>query len=242
MTIDCRDCPLRNCGLFVAFSEDELEFMRRFKTGEVSLMPGETLLMEGQGSGELYTVLSGAGTRYKTLEDGRRQVINFLLPGDFIGMQASLMGEMKHSVGASSEMTLCQFKRADLWTLFRSYPERAYALTWIGAVEEHFLGEAIATLGQRDAGQRLGWALMRLHARLAAAGLARGDSVPLSFRQQDLADALGLSLVHTNKTLARLRRTGLADWSRGRLSIPDRARLAQSCGIEEELPEPRPLI
>jgi len=242
MTIDCRDCPLRNCGLFVPFTGDELEFMRRFKTGEVALAPGETLLMEGEGSTMLYTVLSGSGTRYKTLEDGRRQVINFLLPGDFIGMQASLMGEMKHSVGASSAMRLCRFNRADLWTLFRSYPERAYALTWIGAVEEHFLGEAIATLGQRDAGQRLGWALLRLHARLVATGLAQGDSVPLSFRQQDLADALGLSLVHTNKTLARFRRTGIADWSRGRLAIPDRARLAQACGIEKEEAEPRPLI
>jgi CRP-like cAMP-binding protein len=242
MTIDCRDCPLRHCGLFVPFDGEELEFMRRFKTGEVTLAPGETLLMEGQGSRALFTVLAGSGTRYKTLEDGRRQVINFLLPGDFIGMQASLMGEMKHSVAASSEMRLCRFNRADLWTLFRSYPERAYALTWIGAVEEHFLGEAIATLGQRDAAQRLGWALMRLHGRLAAAGLARGASVPLAFRQQDLADALGLSLVHTNKTLARFRRLGLANWSRGRLSIPDRTRLAAVCGIEEVAPERRPLL
>ncbi|MBL4915729.1 Crp/Fnr family transcriptional regulator [Szabonella alba] len=242
MATDCLDCPLRNCGLFVPFSAEELEFMREFKAGEITVMPGETFLSEGDGSSGLYTVLEGAGTRYKTLEDGRRQVINFLLPGDFIGMQASLMGEMKHSASASTVMRLCRFNRADLWKLFRSYPERAYALTWIGAVEEHFLGEAIATLGQRDAGQRLGWALLRLHARQMAAGLARGMAVPLAFRQQDLADALGLSLVHTNKTLARFRRAGWADWSKGWLKIPDRATLAHHCGVENEGPEPRPLI
>ncbi len=242
MATDCLDCPLRTCGLFIPFSADELQFMREFKTGEITVSPGETFLSEGEGSRYLYTVLSGAGTRYKTLEDGRRQVINFLLPGDFIGMQGSLMGEMKHSASASTVMRLCRFNRADLWRLFRSYPERAYALTWIGAVEEHFLGEAIATLGQRDAGQRLGWALLRLHARQMAAGLSRGDAVPLAFRQQDLADALGLSLVHTNKTLARFRRSGWADWSKGWLRIADRAALALHSGVEDEDPERRPLI
>ena len=241
-TTACKNCPLRNRELFVPFHADELTFMQSFKTGELTVDAGTTILMEGSNSPQLYTVLSGMGTRYKTLENGRRQVINFLFPGDFTGLQSGIMGEMKHSVKTSTRMTLCAFRREDLWGLFRSHPERAYDLTWIAAVEEHFLGETIASLGQRDAIQRVSWALVRMHQRLRAVGLFASGTVPLPFRQQDLADSLGLSLVHTNKTLKVLRERNLAKWSDGRLAINDLAALAQLAMIDLEKPERRPLM
>ena len=189
-----------------------------------------------------YTVLRGQGVRYKTLADGRRQVINFLFPGDLTGLQAGLMGEMKHSVEARTPMLLCVFDRGRLWELFRNHPDRAYDLTWIAAVEEHFLGETIATLGQRDAPSRIAWALLRIWQRLRAAGVGLNGTVPLPFRQQDLADALGLSLVHTNKTLARFRARGLCDWSDGVLRLGDARAMAEIGMVEHEPPERRPLM
>ena len=242
MPVPCEKCPLRQCKYFIPMTDDELAFMKRFKAGELTVDAGSTVLMEGSNSPQLFTVLSGMGTRYKTLEDGRRQVINFLFPGDFIGLQAALMGEMKHSVAASTPMVLCVFNRSDLWNMFKAQPARAYDLTWIAAVEEHFLGETLAALGQREAGQRVAWALLRIHHRLRAVGLEHAGSVPLAFRQQDLADALGLSLVHTNKTLARLRDMGLAKWAGGRLTIERRAALAEYSGSPPEPLEQRPLM
>jgi CRP-like cAMP-binding protein len=171
MTVPCRACPLRRQPLFVPFTAEEVAFMERFKMGELVVDPGTTLLMEGSNSPQLYTVLRGQGVRYKTLSNGRRQVINFLFPGDFTGLQAGLMGEMKHSVESRTRMVLCVFDRSRLWEVFRGSPQRAYDLTWIAAVEEHFLGETIASLGQRDAGQRIAWALLRIWQRLRAAGL-----------------------------------------------------------------------
>jgi CRP/FNR family transcriptional regulator, anaerobic regulatory protein len=129
-----------------------------------------------------------------------------------------------------------------VWNMFKSHPDRAFDLTWIAAVEEHFLGETLITVGQRDAGQRVAWALLRIHHRLRAVGLERAGSVPLAFRQQDLADALGLSLVHTNKTLARLRDKKLASWMNGSLTILDRNSLASYAGTPPEPLERRPLI
>jgi CRP/FNR family transcriptional regulator len=149
---------------------------------------------------------------------------------------------MKHSVEARTPMMLCVFDRGQLWNLFKSQPARAYDLTWIAAVEEHFLGETIATLGQRDAGQRLAWALLKIWQRLRAVGLGRGDAVPLPFRQQDLADALGLSLVHTNKTLARFRSRQLCDWSEGELRVRDPQGLAELGLVDMEPPERRPIM
>lgn len=238
----CSRCPLRRFPVFVPFTKEEVAFMERFKTGELNVDAGTTILMEGSNSPQLYTVLSGMGTRYTTLSNGRRQVVNFLFPGDFVGLQAGLLGEMKHSVEASTRMTLCVFRREDLWTLFRTQPERAYDLTWLSATEEHFLGETVATLGQRTAEQRIAWAFVRIDMRLRAIGMARNGSVPLPFRQQDLADALGLSLVHTNKTLTRLRKRQVVAWNDGLLSVKDRAALAEIAMMEPDELEPRPLI
>ncbi|WP_284165348.1 Crp/Fnr family transcriptional regulator [Frigidibacter sp. SD6-1] len=242
LTTACAACPLRKKELFTQFTEEELAFMIRFKSGELAVDPGTTILMEGSNSPQLFTVLEGMGTRYKTLENGRRQVINFVFPGDFSGLQAGLMGEMMHSVEATTTMRLCVFKRGDLWELFKSHPERAYDLTWIAAVEEHFLGETIASLGQRDASQRIAWALIRIFERLRAIGLADGNVVPLPFRQQDLADALGLSLVHTNKTLKSLRGAGLVNWSDSKLCIHKIGPLADLALIELEQPKRRPIM
>lgn len=242
MTISCDKCPLRKRDCFVAMTDEELAFMRRFKAGELSVDAGTTIMLEGSNSPQVFTVLSGMGTRYKTLEDGSRQVINFLFPGDFIGLQAGIMGEMKHSVEASTHTVLCVFNRSDLWNMFKAHPARAYDLTWIAAVEEHFLGETLAAVGQRTAGQRIAWALLRIHHRLRAVGLEKAGVVPLAFRQQDLADALGLSLVHTNKTLMHLRKLRLARWTDHELDIQDRAKLAAYAGSEPEPLEKRPLM
>lgn len=139
-------------------------------------------------------------------------------------------------------MVLCVFKRSDLWNMFKSHPDRAFDLTWIAAIEEHFLGETLAAGGQREAGQRVAWALLRIYRRLSAVGMEAEGSVPMAFRQRDLADAPGLSLVHTNKTLSRLRDDGLAVWSNGKLSITDPKALARYAHIEPEPLEKRPLL
>lgn len=242
MTTPCAECPLRCKPLFEPFTEQELAFMEHFKIGELTIEAGRTILMQGAQSPQFYTVLRGQGLRHKTLEDGRRQVISFVMPGDLVGLQAVVMGEMQHSVEASVETTLCVFDRAGLWDLFSNQPKRSYSLTWLSAVEENFLGETLATLGQRDASQRIAWALVRLHERLMALGMGQNGRVPLPWRQQDLADAVGLSLVHTNKTLARLRDSGLAEWTGGQLSLPGLKELAKMAFIDLEVPSQRPLL
>ena len=238
----CDQCPLRRFEVFAGFTAEEVAFTQTFKAGEMEVEAGTTLMLEGMPSPQLFTVLDGVGLRYKTLECGRRQVINFAMPGDLIGLQSALMGEMAHSVEATSAMKLCVFNRSDLWRLFRTQPERAFDVTWLAAVEEHFLGETLVALGRRNAAARVAWALVRIHGRLRSVGLDRNGAVPMPWRQQDLADALGLSLVHTNKTLQFLRRKGLARWSDGTLLIPDLAALAAVAGMDPEPPVRRPLI
>ena len=221
MVTECTACPLRGLDVFDKLAGDELKFMTRFKTGELKVDQGTPLLMEGSNSPQLYTALRGMGIRYKVLPNGRRQVVNFVLPGDFIGLQAGVMGEMKHSVEATTSMILCVFNRSDLWTLFKQQPERAFDLTWLASIEEHFLGEALTSIGQMTAIQRLCWGLVRYYIRCEKLELVQRSACPFPFKQQDLADALGLSLVHTNKTLMKLRDRQILSWQDGTLRMLD---------------------
>jgi CRP-like cAMP-binding protein len=243
MVTQCHNCPLRRQSQFKALPDDQLDFLRRLKAGEIKVEPGTQLLLEGSNSPQLYTALEGLGVRYKTLEDGRRQVINFVLPGDFVGLQAGVMKEMQHSVEASTAMTLCVFNRSDLWTLFKAQPAIAFDLTWLAALEESFLGEALSLVGQAPAETRIAWGLLRFHDRCRMAGLGDGKGVPFPYRQQDLADALGLSLVHTNKTLQALRRRQILSLQENVLRILDMRRAEAMLDADlRQPPTPRPLI
>lgn len=242
MVTDCANCPLRTKDVFADLDRDETAYMTRFKSGELKVDAGTPLLMEGSNSPQLFTALRGMALRYKTLEDGRRQVVNFVFPGDFLGLQAGVMGEMKHSVEATTPMVLCVFDRKELWNLFKNKPELAFDLTWAAAMEEHFLGEALASVGQMDAIERLCWGLMRYYMRCQSLDLADDIRCPFPFRQQDLADALGLSLVHTNKTLMKLRDRQILSIQDGYLNILNPDEIAAISTLELVPAEKRPLI
>ncbi|MHA3977588.1 Crp/Fnr family transcriptional regulator [Halovulum sp. GXIMD14794] len=242
MVTDCTNCPLRKLEVFDDLTPDELVFMRRFKAGELKIERGTPILLEGSNSPQLYTTLKGFGLRYKLLADGGRQVVNFVLPGDFIGLQAGVMGEMQHSVEASTQMVLCVFDRSDIWSLFKQQPGRAFDLTWLAAIEEHFLGDALTSVGRMSAAQRICWGLLRLFKRCEALGLTREDACPFPYKQQDLADALGLSLVHTNKTLMALREKQILSWQDGTLRLLNRDAAEDMALMESDPQHPRPLI
>lgn len=242
MVTRCELCPLRQRSLFLPMSDEEVRQTQRFKVGELTVDPGTPVLTEGSHSAQIFTVLSGMGLRYKVLENGRRQVLTFIFAGDLIGLQGAVMNEMAHTVEARSRMRLCVFDRAALWDFFKHSPSRAYDLTWIAATEEHFLGEALATVGQRTAEEAVAWALVKLWLRAEGLELLDGVSMPLPYKQQDLADALGLSLVHTNKTLAKFRERQLATWRDGRLVVNDLKTLARIGMTTVEEPPVRPML
>lgn len=244
MSVHCEKCPLRRRAAFKQLTKDELSFMERFKMGELHVDAGAPVILEGSSSPHFYTVLSGAGMRDKGLPDGRRQVVNFIFPGDLVGLQSGLLGEMKHGVEAVSDMALCVFSRERLWELFRQHPARAYDVTWLAAAEERSLGEALLSVGRRAAKERIAQMLIYMMRRAAQSGFARDETLmPFPYRQQDLADAAGLSVVHTNKTLQALRQQGMIRLGGGELEILDPEALSEIAQYSEPVDPPgRPLL
>jgi CRP-like cAMP-binding protein len=210
--VPCEKCPLRKRPVFRPFEPEELAFVSRFKTGELSVDRGATVLVEGANSAHLYTVLSGWGFRYKLLPDGRRQILNYAMPGDLIGLQGSLMEEMSHSVEALSPMLLCVFERDQLYELYRNHPGLAYDITWLASREEQMLDENLLSVGRRTALERAAYLIAFIAGRAASVSLDSTNPLEIPITQQHVADTLGLSLVHTNKTLRKLVQRRLISW------------------------------
>lgn len=239
----CESCPLRDKDIFRKFSGSELDFVQVFKTGELLVEAQSTILREGASSAHLYTVLSGLAFRYKTLTDGSRQILNFVFPGELIGLQAAVQSEMQHSVESLTDMVLCVFQRERLWELYQKFPSLAFDITWLASREERLLDEHLLNVGRRPAVERLAFLFLHIHRRAEAVGVANGDgNLNMPLTQQQVADALGLSLVHTNKSLRKLYDRKLIAWQTRGVQILDRKGLEELADWEEEESRLRPLI
>ncbi|MGC3981395.1 MAG: Crp/Fnr family transcriptional regulator [Steroidobacteraceae bacterium] len=240
--VECRYCPLRKLGAFSSNSAEEIAFIQSLKKNEVQLDAGAQLFAEGGSTTELYTLLMGWAFRFRTLRDGRRQILNFLLPGDFVGLQEQLASNALHGVETLTTARFCAFPRARLWDLYRNHPSLGYDVTWLAAHEEHIVDENLLTVGRRSAEERVATLLIHLFKRAESIGMKQDDSVPFPINQQHIADALGLSLVHTNKTLRRLSKLGLHQLTNGRLRLINPASLQRLADYYAAPLRGRPLI
>lgn len=238
----CRNCPLRNSSAFSGNTEAEIAFIQDLKKRELRVAAGDRIVRENENTGELFTLLSGWAFRYRTMRDGRRQIFNFLLPGDFIGLQDQLEEASPHGVEAVTVATLCVFPRNRLWDLYRTHPALGFDLTWLSAHEGLIVDENLLSVGQRSAVERIAMLLIHLHKRAESLGLGDAEGMPMPLTQQHFADALGLSLVHTNKTLKRLELLGLHTLKRGRLKLLNPAAMAHLADYHALPLHGRPLI
>ncbi|MEO7242428.1 MAG: Crp/Fnr family transcriptional regulator [Variovorax sp.] len=238
----CRDCALRVNPAFLPVSLDELQAIENFRTGSRAFSAGSTICAEHRVDSELYTLYAGWAFRFKTLSDGRRQILSFLLPGDFVGLQDEFVDGQTYGVEAVTACVLCRFPRKKLWPLFDAHPRLGYAVSWLTARGEKIVDDNLLTVGRRNAVERVAMLLMHLYRRAERVGLAEDDGIDFPFNQQHIADALGLSLVHTHKTLRRLQQLGLHELKSGRLRICNAAALEQLGDYFERPMQAVPLV
>jgi CRP-like cAMP-binding protein len=243
MQVPCYECQLRACGLFKQITREELGSLHAIKHSHLALRAGSEIIHAGDEAPELYTLYAGWAFRFKTLADGRRQILNFLLPGDLLGLQAAMFDAALHGIEALTDVEICVLLRKKVWTLFDHKPGLAFDVTWLGARCESLVDENLTSVGRRSAAERIAALIVMLYKRLKGLGMVDADdSFEFPLTQQHIADALGLSLVHTNKTLAKLRRLGMFKLGKGRLTLISPRVLARvALYFDEDLPQ-RPLI
>ena len=219
--IPCALCPLGACKGLRPLDEAQVAYMDKFKQGELSIDRGTQVLVQGQRSAHVFTVLEGVLIRFKLLEDGRRQIVNFMFPGDLVGLQAAMGEPLAHGVEALTGARLCVFARGRFPELVHDHPELGYDVIWLAAKEEAALEEHLVALGQRTARERIAYLAVFLVQRAIETGLAQGNSLTLTVTQTQIADMLGLSLVHTNRTMQTLRQSNLIMWNLSEIQIAD---------------------
>ncbi len=235
-------CRLRQLEAFKPVTDEELAFIKNFRSGIAFAPAGSSIISEQAPNGKLFTLYSGWAFRYKTLSDGRRQILNFLLPGDLIGLQQEFADGATHGVDALTDAHLCVYPRDGLWDLFRQFPGLGYDVTWLSAREEGMVDENLLSTGRRNATERVAMLLIHLYRRVERLGLATDGSIEFPINQQHIADTLGLSLVHTNKTMKRLQSLGLHDLKEGRLYLLNPKALQRIADYYEMPMRPVPLV
>src|SRR6202167_5003636 len=242
MRLTCYECALRPRGLFKPVEAEELATINEIKRDHMVVPAGAEIIGAGDDSAELYTLYAGWAFRFKTLPDRRRQILNFLLPGDLLGLQASMFDAALYGIEALTEVQLCVLPRRKVWALFGDMPGLAFDVTWLGSREEGIVDENLTSVGRRTATERVAALIVSLYKRAKALGLVADETFAFPLTQQHIADALGLSLVHTNKTLARLRRMGMFTRANGTMTLTNPRVLERVAQYFDEKIPLRPLI
>ena len=195
--------------------------------------PRQDLIREGDRPGSVFVVLEGWAFRYKVLPSGTRQVMAFLMPGDACDLHIGMLAEMDHSIQTATPAQVATISRQDMDELMDSYPGIARAMYIAQLVDEGTLRAWIVSLGRRNSAERAAHLLLELYARAVRAGVASHDQMELPLSQAVLADALGMTPVHVNRTLQELRRSGAITLRRGVLRIEDPIALTKLSGFDE---------
>lgn len=240
--LPCALCPLRQRPIFKPVAPAQLSWLQQRKVGQLRRLAGEAIIEPGAADGRIYTVLSGWAFRYNTLHDGRRQILNFLLPGDLVGLQAELSAAAPHGVEALTVVSLCAFRHDTVLSLFRDHGELALDLTWLAAHGERLGDDVLLTVGRRNATERVATLLVHLYKRASSVGLDNDGAIAFPLTQTHVADALGLSPVHVNRVLQTLRRSKLIKLADGRLEIGDLRALRRVATYWEQPAPFRPLL
>lgn len=199
------------------------------------------IISEGDKPEHVHLVLDGWAARYKILTDGRRQITAFLIPGDFCDAHVAILRQMDHGIMALTDTAVAYIPHAAFDRLPLRSAKLARALWWSTLVDEAVLRAWIVNIGRRDAYSGIAHLLCELHARMRNVGLATGRSFDLPLTQDVLADALGISAVHVNRILQRLRSDDLITLKGGALNILDADALRRAAGFDAAYLHVRPL-
>ena len=226
---------MRNEALCAPLSDGEIAIVEHFKSGNRTLPAGVDLYSQDERCSELFTLLDGWICLYQILEDGRRQILDFALPGAFLGFQPDLDAAADHSAYCLTDIAVCVFPRENLFDLFRAHPELALRMAWITARDGALAREHLTNVGRRSARERVAHLLLELFYRVRRkAGNKSENSIELPLTQEHIADALGLTTVHVNRTLRNLRQAKLLDIHGRVLTVLEPGQLAEVAGFDAE--------
>ncbi len=220
--LDIEDSPFaRKLTAFVRLSDVDLEVLSDLHKRRRKFPKGRDMVHQGQIDQPAYILAQGWVCSYKLLPGGARQIVDFQIPGDFLGLRSVLFRTADHNIEPITPVEASEVLASDLLNAFSRTPRLATAVLWAASRDEAMVVEHLVGIGRRNAAERTAHFMLELAVRLRLVGMGTtaGFDCPLS--QYMLADALGLSAVHINRVLREFREAGLMTFQKGRVEFED---------------------
>ena len=233
----CDRCPVRTVTPCAPPSEAGGAAAPPFRISEQWFPTGFDFVEQGASGREFFVITDGWAVQYEILEDGGRQILDFLLPGSVVGFHPDGEARSPHFVQALTGVRACRLSTAGFLHAAKSNPAIALRLVAVASRSHQRSLRRLTLLGRRTAKERVAVLLFELHRRVRRWSLPpRGDEVPLPLTQEQIGDALGLTNVHVNRMLRELREEGVLVLRNGVLRLLDPRRLAGIAGHDEPRP------
>lgn len=221
-----QNSPLaRKLSAYVALSESEFIILAELHKRRRTFVAGRDMVHEGQVDQSAFILADGWVCSYKLMPDGARQIVDFQIPGDFLGLRSVLLRTSDHNIEPITDVEASEVGATDLLEAFSASPRLAAAVLWAASRDEAMVVEHLVDLGRRNALERTAHLLLELGARLRLVGIGSATGYACPLTQYLLADAQGLSAVHLNRVLRQLREDGLLTFRHGYVTFDDLDRL-----------------
>jgi len=217
---------------FLSLSQDELQCLAGLQGRPLNLRRGQQLTREGQTEHKAFVLQEGWACSFKTLPDGGRQIISFPIAGDIVGLRSILLRTADHSFSALTDAVVNAVDGSHIMRCVTEYPRLGAALLWAASRDEAMVVEHLVNIGRRSALERTAHFFMEMAERLTLVGLGTEAEFKCPLSQFVLADALGLTSIHVNRTLRELRERNLLTVRRGVVTIHDLAGLRKLAGFQ----------
>ncbi|MBC7769358.1 MAG: Crp/Fnr family transcriptional regulator [Phycisphaerales bacterium] len=214
-------------------SDEDTALLQEACSEPVVVPARHDLIREGDKPGPIFVIMEGWACRYKLLPEGTRQITAFLMPGDCCDMHASVLSAMEHSIATITAARVATINHARMEELILTRPTLTRAFWWTQLVDEDTLRAWIVSMGRRDSLQRVAHLMCELYVRARNIGLTEDGRFEMPLTQAVLADALGLTSMHVNRVLRKLRLGGVMELTAGTLIIADICKLVSIAGFDD---------
>jgi CRP-like cAMP-binding protein len=232
---------LRRLEAYVRLDARDREALSGLTTTRRRFEKAAVIAREGERLDRVFWVEDGWACRYRRVKSGERQIVNFILPGEFFDLQGLVSTRCDHTVAALSDVTLYEARARDFAAMAAGHPAIFNALLWAAVVEEAILREHIVQLGRQPAVTRIAFLILELYRRQRLTCPDRDTRLEFPVGHGVIADALGLSRVHVSRSLKRLRDEGCVALAERHITILDLDRLETIAEYDERYLHIQPL-
>jgi len=216
----------------VALSDDDRSSLLAIFSDTRYFEKGRDILREGEQPEHLHVLIDGWACHRVTLVDGSRQTTSFLMPDDFCNGETTLLKRLDHGVVALTPVTIGTATRQRLIALLLDRPNVARAFWQTTLVDAAVLRTWLVNIAHRDSYRRIAHLMCEFHTRLSCLGLVSGSTCVVPLTQEQLGNALGLTPIHVNRMLRRLRDEGLMEFRKRILTLHNLAALHQVANFD----------